>query len=402
VVHLVHRRLRKVQRYFLNPYKPELFGTPVLVRLPARCPAAELYATTWKLVRHLVPDHELGHGRWPFSLSLVKRDGMACARCSWRRGCLGCTVPADPAAPELLPAAEETYGIDWDAQVLEQQYKAKIADHAHEHESVQLARLERSAPERLTQCLDGLVKEEELTAYCRECTKAAGEYTEAGHKKVMQLWGCPPLLALQLKRFQTSQGTGYKLHNLVNFPTRLDLREYLAAGPVTVPNSSLGGARENNLKGWDVPLRARGEEESPANEAYEVAEAPGLAEHSTLSREVTGYELYGVVNHIGGMGSGHYTAFVKCSGRWLCCNDDRVCPISEQDVVSANAYLLFYARSDVVAEEVGLHDVFPAHGAGAVAVDTETVKRKPWLRPHSDDSRAVMAACSSSGFCGVM
>jgi len=394
VIYLVHRRLRKVQRYFLNPYKSELFGVPILLRVPSRCHARQLYQATWRLVQQLVPDLERGDDTWPFSLSTVKQDGSACSICSWRQGCLGCVVRVGPDEPIVQLSARDTLGIDWDARVLQQQYKAKIAAHVQMHNSVELARLERSAPEKVTQCLDGLVQPEELTAYCRGCTReAGGDYTEAPHHKDLKIWACPPLLVLQLKRFHSKEGTCYKLHNLVEFPQRLDLRDFLAEGtkdvPVVVEREFRG---HEPLKGWDTPLRERD------------AEAFSEAVFSTLSREMTAYKLYGVVNHIGGgMGSGHYTAYVRSGGQWFCCNDDHIYSISEEDIVTPHAYLLFYARSDVVAQELQLHDVFPTHNAKAMAVDPEAVKKKPWVRSGKSDTQAPkVSSIGNAGFCSVM
>jgi len=270
---------------------------------------------------------------------------------------------------------------------------AKIAAHVQMHDSVELAHLERSAPEKVTQCLDGLVQPEELTAYCRVCTKKAGDYTEAPHFKDLKIWACPPLLVLQLKRFHSNQGASYKLHNLVTFPHRLDLRDFLAEGtndvPVVIEREFCG---HEPLRGWDKPLRERDDE------------AFSEAVFSSLSREMTAYKLYGVVNHIGGgVGAGHYTAYVRSGGQWFCCNDDRVYSISEEDVVTPHAYLLFYARSDVEAQELQLHDVFPTHSAKGMAVDPEAVKKKVWQRSGNDDTQSPkVSSINSNGFCSAM
>lgn len=58
------------------------------------------------------------------------------------------------------------------------------------------------------------------------------------------------------------------------------------------------------------------------------------------------YDLYAVSNHMGGLGGGHYTAYVKHLNReqWYCFDDSRVYPIEEDQVVSSNAYMLFYQR----------------------------------------------------------
>jgi len=60
------------------------------------------------------------------------------------------------------------------------------------------------------------------------------------------------------------------------------------------------------------------------------------------------YNLYGVVNHSGNVNFGHYTAYCKNwkTGKWYHFNDSSVSEISESEVVSNSAYLLFYERKD--------------------------------------------------------
>jgi ubiquitin carboxyl-terminal hydrolase 4/11/15 len=58
------------------------------------------------------------------------------------------------------------------------------------------------------------------------------------------------------------------------------------------------------------------------------------------------YELYGVVNHYGSMGGGHYTAFCRnfLNNRWYEFDDSRVSEINPKSAVSESAYVLFYRR----------------------------------------------------------
>ncbi|CAH0490887.1 unnamed protein product [Peronospora farinosa] len=73
----------------------------------------------------------------------------------------------------------------------------------------------------------------------------------------------------------------------------------------------------------------------------------------------TMYNLYGVVNHQGALGGGHYTAYAKnfVDDQWYYYDDERVRVVEEQQVVSPSAYLLFYLRSDM--EDVLAKDLFP-------------------------------------------
>ncbi|XP_028177110.1 ubiquitin carboxyl-terminal hydrolase 8-like [Ostrinia furnacalis] len=56
------------------------------------------------------------------------------------------------------------------------------------------------------------------------------------------------------------------------------------------------------------------------------------------------YNLYAVSNHSGTTYSGHYTAYCKhpYTGDWHEYNDSRVTPINQRNVVSSEAYVLFY------------------------------------------------------------
>ena len=57
------------------------------------------------------------------------------------------------------------------------------------------------------------------------------------------------------------------------------------------------------------------------------------------------YDLYGVCNHNGGAGGGHYTANVKNqNGHWYEFNDTYVTKIDENRVITPDTYCLFYRK----------------------------------------------------------
>ena len=62
------------------------------------------------------------------------------------------------------------------------------------------------------------------------------------------------------------------------------------------------------------------------------------------------YNLYAVTNHYGSIGFGHYTAFAwnRMRHGWYCFNDNDVSRMKEEDVCTNSAYVLFYARKDIV------------------------------------------------------
>lgn len=73
----------------------------------------------------------------------------------------------------------------------------------------------------------------------------------------------------------------------------------------------------------------------------------------------TKYDLYGVVNHQGALGGGHYTSYAKSfvDDQWYYYDDERVRVVEESKVVTPSAYLLFYLRSDM--KNMLVKDIFP-------------------------------------------
>ncbi len=73
-----------------------------------------------------------------------------------------------------------------------------------------------------------------------------------------------------------------------------------------------------------------------------------------LSRYVSGYEsekyvydLFGTGNHSGNTYGGHYTANIKnANGKWYNFNDTLINEISENKVINANTYSLFYRKKN--------------------------------------------------------
>lgn len=61
------------------------------------------------------------------------------------------------------------------------------------------------------------------------------------------------------------------------------------------------------------------------------------------------YNLKCINNHSGNTENGHYWSYCKNSidNKWYNFNDDNVSEISEENIVTKNAYILFYIRSDI-------------------------------------------------------
>ena len=145
----------------------------------------------------------------------------------------------------------------------------------------------------LKHCLAEFCKPEVLSSDCQWRCPKCKEPRDA--EKKMDLWIVPPIFIVHLKRFQQNEkGKRSKIDSLIDFPLEnLDLSEFV------------GKSGSTHL-----------------------------------------YNLYGVANHHGSLARGHYTAFVRHerSGQWYKFNDTKINKISEREVVTKSAYVLFYSK----------------------------------------------------------
>jgi ubiquitin carboxyl-terminal hydrolase 4/11/15 len=148
----------------------------------------------------------------------------------------------------------------------------------------------------LTACINAYTLEETLNEqnawFCPKCKdfKCA--------TKKFDIWSVPKVLIVHLKRFQYSRMYRDKIDTFVDFPVEnFDLSKWV-----------IGSQSEGSLI----------------------------------------YDLYGVSNHMGGLGGGHYTAYIKSAedGKWYDMNDSSTSSVGASEIKSSSAYVLFYQRRD--------------------------------------------------------
>ena len=312
------RTLLPVEDYFINPYRPQLFGSPFLVRVQSGATTCHgLYEHVWKQIRPYFTSVPEGSGDFPFELHAQRSVAGAAATPS---GAPDEAITADvligntSATLELGPVL----GLMVDVAVAARKH---FDDNLHtfslEHESV--ARLRPAAlggrPSELNACMATLAAPEEVVKYSKVLTqKNDGEFTEGAWMKTTKLWQPPPVLVLVLKRFRVHERSGqrYKLGNHVNFP--VDDADFSASVVPPAADEPKGEKRQRAL-----------------------------------------YDLSAVVNHHGGLRGGHYTCYARGldgNAPWLCLDDSSVRPIDPKKVVSHDAYILFYTRKDAGALDV--------------------------------------------------
>ena len=126
---------------------------------------------------------------------------------------------------------------------------------------------------------------------CDKCKK------KAKHKKEIKISRPPEILILSLQRIDAINKI--KLEFLVNFPQTLDLYEFM----------------EHDC-GYDGDCK---------------------------------YEIFAIMNHMGGINSGHYYSFIKIENKkWVEFNDSKVIEIDNLSDTSESAYALFYIKKKYV------------------------------------------------------
>lgn len=154
---------------------------------------------------------------------------------------------------------------------------------------------DRISLNNLHSCFKKYTREEELDVLyeCTNCKK------KTKVTKTLRLNKLPPVLSIQLKRFEHNIGVSSKLDYHIDIPTILDVRNYVSS----------------NVKVKNLP----------------------------------NYELFGIVCHLGNVNTGHYLAYVKnINGSWFKFDDATITRVTEAEVKKVNGYMLVYCVNDFI------------------------------------------------------
>ncbi|XP_026982464.1 ubiquitin carboxyl-terminal hydrolase 31 isoform X4 [Sagmatias obliquidens] len=211
--------------------------------------------------------------------------------------------------------------VEWDKETKDFLFVNTEDEYIPDAESVRLQRERHHQPQTctLSQCFQLYTKEERLAPddawRCPHCKQLQqGSIT-------LSLWTLPDVLIIHLKRFRQEGDKRMKLQNMVKFPlTGLDMTPHVV---------------KRSQSSWSLPSHW-----SPWRRPYGLGRDP----------EDYIYDLYAVCNHHGTMQGGHYTAYCKNSvdGLWYCFDDSDVQQLSEDEVCTQTAYILFYQRRTAI------------------------------------------------------
>ena len=179
----------------------------------------------------------------------------------------------------------------------------------------------------------------------------------------LELEHAPEILCVQLKRFNKRGGWGLgsaKMSTLVRFPlTGLDVSDYLSSRASSAP-----------------PTSSSSSSSSPSSSS-----APVAANGSSV------YDLFAVVRHQGGIGSGHYTSVClnRRDNQWYEFDDELVSRVPPETLQTSDAYLLLYSRrasSTAVSRKDAVRKALASAAANTNATATKPPVRyvaKSWV-----------------------
>ena len=226
----------------------------------------------------------------PFTIKIIKKTTKACIFCPWFRFCTGCVL--NPTYQDYLSlSSDNLIIIDWKRDIIRKEMKeTNILFHLNHSSYNQMFEKTENDEENksIYDCLDLFTHEEILkNIQCEKCNK------KTNFKKRLQIDKFPKYLVLILKRFKYTTMFTTKIDNLIHFPIEsLDLTNYISQ-------------KEGKIK----------------------------------------YDLFGVVNHVGGLTGGHYHCDIKQENCWVKYDDSYTCEY-EKKIETSNAYLLVYKYNE--------------------------------------------------------
>lgn len=170
--------------------------------------------------------------------------------------------------------------------------------------------LDVAGPGSLQACLERFTRAEDLGSGAKIKCSNCRAYRES--TKQLTLETLPIVASFHLKRFEHSEQIDKKISTFVSFPAELDMTPFMSSHRRAVDN----GASDNN-------------------------NAPeGVFEDNR-------YSLFAVVNHLGSLDAGHYTAYVRqMKGSWFKCDDHMITRASLREVLESEGLVFIFIHSE--------------------------------------------------------
>ncbi|KAJ2730874.1 hypothetical protein IW152_004943 [Coemansia sp. BCRC 34962] len=185
----------------------------------------------------------------------------------------------------------------------------------------------------LHDCLAHYTRAESLPPGVYRCSRCTAPAAAVKQLSVREL---PPVLTFQLKRFAADGGSHSKVDSFVRLPLNVDMTPYTAAALATPAAPT-----------------------TPAVGSGEPTSSRGRRADATRANPACQYTLFAVIDHVGLLDTGHYTAYARHRSRWFRFDDATVSKADVRDVLGfaddvaarqgrpskGRAYMAFYVKS---------------------------------------------------------
>ncbi|KAF2072088.1 hypothetical protein CYY_006587 [Polysphondylium violaceum] len=147
----------------------------------------------------------------------------------------------------------------------------------------------------------------------------------------------PPFLTVQLKRFMLTRIGYQKNSKQVTFPVTLDLSSFTDQNNINNNNNNNDNSNNSNEN-----------DNSSSNDNKNDNNNENNTPPTIISKDNNIYRLNGIVEHMGGMGGGHYVAHVydDQKDQWYYISDSNVRTTTLTQVLNSEAYLVFYKKDN--------------------------------------------------------
>ncbi|KAI9503863.1 hypothetical protein GGI25_005661 [Coemansia spiralis] len=285
----------------------------------------------------------------------------------------------------------------------------------------------------LQDCLEHYTRAEQLLPLDAYVCSRCNDTTMATKQLCMK--ELPPVLTFQLKRFEHNKKPGtaqQKIDTFVRFPLNIDMTPYTASAlashgqAITGLRASMGNATTNT--GSQLPKKISNvtihdyleDAQSVSKDTpIPIIDGPGGSTalgkrrtDATHSNPACQYSLFAVIDHVGQLDTGHYTAFAKHRGQWYMFDDAKVTRVAVADVLGfaeekkvqagrshsakGKAYMAFYVKS-VLDYHDGAATTVVASGnvlaAGMGASNTRVNESGEWI----EDAGVVRTRINPNG-----
>lgn len=194
-------------------------------------------------------------------------------------------------------------------------------------------------PKSLIDCLERFTRAEHLGSSAKIKCSTCKSYQES--TKQLSMRTLPIVASFHLKRFEHSSLIDKKISTFISFPAELDMTPFMSKKKSDQPNPSTSSTSSSSHSSKSKSSDRKQQHQQAQQSNDEATAAAAATDASGDFR----YSLYAVINHVGTLDAGHYTAYVRHQKDiWVKCDDHIITTATLKQVLDSEGYLLFYHK----------------------------------------------------------